>query len=244
MTTPQPAEPGNTVTRRIGFHRFSAAEFLIALVLLFIGIPFVEHIDKGEIIEVMLMTLVLVSGVLAVGARRQTLVLAVILVLPAVAGKWLKFFWPELVPAELSLVAGLIFLVFLIWQFLRFVLRAPRVNGEVLCAGVSIYLLLGLMWTFAYLLVSRAVPEAFVINVGPTASHSLEGASAFYFSFVTLSTVGYGDIIPVTSVARMLAAMEAITGTLFVAVLIARLVAMYSSEGMRGGNNDTGGNRA
>ena len=231
--------------RRIGLRRFSTAEFLVALVLLFIGIPFVEYFYKGEIIEVMLMTLVLISGVLAVGGRRQTLVWAVILMLPAVTGKWVKFLWPELVPAELSLVAGLVFLAFLIWQFLRFVLRAPRVNAEVLCAGVSIYLLLGLIWTFAYLLVARTVPDAFVFNVGPAASHSLQGATAFYFSFVTLSTVGYGDIIPVSPVSRMLAAMEAITGTLFVAVLIARLVALHSSAGSppEGKNITTDDNR-
>ncbi len=57
----------------------------------------------------------------------------------------------------------------------------------------------------------------------------MEGFNAFYFSFITLSTVGYGDITPVSKVARMLAATEAMTGLLYVAVLIARLVALYSS---------------
>ena len=60
-------------------------------------------------------------------------------------------------------------------------------------------------------------------------------ANAFYFSFITLCTVGYGDITPVFDVARMLAAMEAITGTLYVAVLISRLVALYSSEKLQSG---------
>lgn len=55
------------------------------------------------------------------------------------------------------------------------------------------------------------------------------GSTSFYFSFITLSTVGYGDITPASNVARMLAAAEAITGTLFVAVFIARLVALYST---------------
>jgi len=244
MITLQASEPDRAAPRRMGLRRFSAAEFLIALVLLFIGIPFVEHVDKGEIIEVMLMTLVLISGVLAVGGRRRTLVWSVILVLPAVTGKWVKLFWPHLLPAELSLIAGLVFLAFLIWQFLRFVLRAPQVNAEVLCAGVSVYLLLGLLWTFAYLLVAGVDPDAFSFNGGPAASHSLQGANAFYFSFITLSTVGYGDILPVSPVARMLAAMEAITGTLFVAILIARLVALHSSAGVRCRSNDDNGNRS
>ena len=57
----------------------------------------------------------------------------------------------------------------------------------------------------------------------------MNGFTGFYFSFVTLSTVGYGDITPVSRIARWLAAMEAMTGLLYVAVLIARLVSLYSS---------------
>jgi len=206
------------------------AGFLIALAGVFIGIPFVEQFDKDKHIEAILMTLVLVSGVLAVGGRRRTLILGMILMLPALTGKWINHYWPEQAAVEFFYVAGLVFLLFLIWEFLHFILRAPRVNSEVICAGLSIYLLLGLMWMFAYLLVARGVPDAFAFNAGPAADQSLHGANAFYFSFITLCTVGYGDITPVSHVARMLAAMEAITGTLYVAVLISRLVALYSSE--------------
>jgi hypothetical protein len=230
MTTPQLPELTSAAPRRIGLYRYSVAGFLIALVVAFIGIPFIEPFDKDKHIEVILMTLVLVSGVLAVGGRRRTLILGVILALPALTGKWINHYWPELASVEFFYIARLVFLVFLIWEFLRFILRAPRVNSEVICAGMSVYLLLGLMWMFAYLLVARAVPDAFAFTAGPAAGQSLHLHNAFYFSFITLSTVGYGDIIPVSNVARMLAAMEAITGTLYVAVLISRLVALYSSE--------------
>jgi hypothetical protein len=233
MTTPQLPELTSAAPRRIGLHRYSVAEFLIALVVAFIGLPFIEPFDKDKHIEVILMTLVLVSGVLAVGGRRRTLILGVILALPALTGKWINHYWPELASVEFFYIARLVFLVFLIWEFLRFILRAPRVNSEVICAGMSVYLLLGLMWMFAYLLVARAVPDAFAFTAGPAAGQSLHLHNAFYFSFITLSTVGYGDIIPVSNVARMLAAMEAITGTLYVAVLISRLVALYSSEQLR-----------
>jgi len=235
MTTPQPPEPKSAAPRRIGLHRFSAAEFLIAVVLLFVVSPFVELIPGGNLIETVLITLVLVMGVLAVGRRRRTLVVAVILALPAFIGKWVNHFRPDLVPTEVFLVTGLLFVIFVVAHLLGFILRAPRVNSEVLCAGISAYLLLGLSWSFAYLLVAQLAPDAFFLNNGTTTGHSLHGADAFYFSLITLSTVGYGDIIPVSNVARMLAAMEAITGSLFVAVLIARLVALYSSERLRSG---------
>ena len=235
MTTPQSSEPQSAAPRRIGLHRFSAAEFLIAVVLLFVVSPFVELIPGGNLIETVLITLVLVMGVLAVGRRRRTLVVAVILALPAFIGKWVNHFRPDLIPTEVFLVTGLLFVIFVVAHLLGFILRAPRVNSEVLCAGISTYLLLGLSWSFAYLLVAQLAPDAFFLNNGTTTGHSMHGADAFYFSLITLSTVGYGDIIPVSNVARMLAAMEAITGSLFVAVLIARLVALYSSERLRSG---------
>ncbi len=217
----------------IGFRRFSTAEFLVALVLLLIGAPIVDKMPHGRSIETVLLTLVLVSGVLAVGRSRRTLVWAAVLVAPAVVGRWMNHFLPELAPAEISLVAGLVFVVFLVVQFLRFILRAPRVNAEVMYAGISVYLLLGLSWMFAYQLVARLVPGAFAFSTGPASGQTMDGFTAYYFSFVTLTTVGYGDITPVTNGARALAAMEAMTGTLYVAVLISRLVALYSSQGSR-----------
>jgi hypothetical protein len=91
--------------------------------------------------------------------------------------------------------------------------------------------MLGLLWTFAYRLSAGTGPGAFIFTPA-AAAHSLGNFEAMYFSFVTLSTVGYGDITPLSNGARMLAMTEAMTGTLFVAVFIARLVALYTSQGL------------
>ncbi len=239
MTQPEAAGRGPAAARpaHIGFHRFSTAEFLVALVLLFVATPFIENIPHGDRIEIALMTLVLVFGVLAVGWSRRTLIWAAVLVVPAITAKWTHHFFPEQDSlAVVFLIAGLVYLIFLVAQFLRFILRAPRVNSEVMCAGISIYLLLGLVWTLNYLLVAAlADPQhpAFAFNAGPASSRSMTDFNAYYFSFVTLTTVGFGDITPVSNAARALAALEAMTGTLYVAVLISRLVALYSSQGAR-----------
>ena len=111
-------------------------------------------------------------------------------------------------------------------QFLRFILRAPRVTGQVLEAGISTYLVFGLLWTLAYMMVGRLIPDAFAFSAP---GQSMNGANALYYSFVTLTTMGYGDILPVSRVARMLAITEATTGVLYMSVLIARLVGMYST---------------
>jgi len=216
------------VGRPLKCRRFSAVELLISLGLLFVSFPFVEEVKGGDLIVSLLLSLVLLSAVLAVSDRKGVLVIGIVLAIPAIAGRWINHFRPDLVSAPVFLTAALVLTAFVVVNLLRFVWRAPSVNIEVLCASISAYLMLGLMWTMAYWLVDQLTPGAFSFNTnaGP---RSMNGFNGFYFSFVTLSTVGYGDITPVSRIARWLAAMEAMTGLLYVAVLIARLVALYST---------------
>ena len=211
------------------FRRFSTVQLLIALALLFTCVPFVEEIRGGDLVVSFLLSLVLLSGVFAVADRKYVLVVAVVLAIPAVGGRWINHFRPDAVPPAVFLIAGLVLIIFVVGHLLRFILRAPSVTTEVLCASISAYLMLGLMWTMAYWLVDQLTPGgAFSFNTN-TGTRSMNGFNGFYFSFITLSTVGYGDITPVSRIARWLAAMEAMTGLLYVAVLIARLVALYST---------------
>jgi hypothetical protein len=215
------------VRRPLKFRRFSAVELLIALALLFFFFPFVEEVKGGDLIVSLLLSLVLLSAVLAVADRKGVLLTALVLAIPAIAGRWINHFRPDLVHPAVFLTAALVLVAFVVVNLLRFVWRAPSVNIEVLCASISAYLMLGLMWTMAYWLVDQLTPGAFAFNTN-AGKQSMNGFNAFYFSFITLSTVGYGDITPASRIARWLAAMEAMTGLLYVAVLIARLVALYS----------------
>jgi Ion channel len=238
--TSQSAAPAARPARlaRIGFRRYSTAEFLAALVLFFLSLPFLEKLPFGDVVESLLLTVALTLAVLAVGGSRKTLLRAGVLVMPVVLGKWLSHYRPDLVPPEVFPVAGMVFVAFVVAQFLRFILRASKVDAEVLCAGISTYLLLGLFWMLAYMLVAQLDADAFAFSTGPASSHLMNRFTAYYFSFVTLSTVGYGDIAPVSNGARALAVAEAMTGTLFVAVLIARLVSLYSTQSL---NTDASG---
>jgi len=222
----QAKESLEMVRRPLKSRRFSAVELLIALALLFFFFPFVEEVKGGDLIVSLLLSLVLLSGVLAVSDRKGVLLIALVLAIPAIAGRWINHFRPDVVRPAVFLTAALVLTAFVVVNLLRFVWRAPSVNIEVLCASISAYLMLGLMWTMAYWLVDQLTPGAFAFNVGP---RSMNGFNGFYFSFITLSTVGYGDITPVSRIARWLAAMEAMTGLLYVAILISRLVGLYSS---------------
>ena len=211
------------------FRRFTTVQLLVALGLLFVAFPFVEEVKGGNIIVSVLFSLVLLSAVLAVAERKRVLIIAIVLAIPAIGGRWINHLQPDLVPPSVFLSAGLILVGFVVANLLRFVLRAPSVNVEVLCASIAAYLMLGLMWTIAYWLVDQLTPGGAFFFTTTTGNQSMNGFNAFYFSFITLSTVGYGDITPVARIARWLAAMEAMTGLLYMTVLIARLVALYSS---------------
>lgn len=187
--------PRNHVTSGLFF--FSVTQFLVALILALIANPFLSEFHRGEVIVSASMTLVLISSVLAIGGGGRLLVVTILLVLPALGAEWVDHYRPDLVPAWESTAVGLLFRSFVVAQLLRFILLAPRVNADVLSAGIPAYLLLGLLWAAAYLLVAKLTPKAFsLINRAPGAG-PMDRFDALYFSFVTLTCLGGNDIVPV-----------------------------------------------
>ena len=226
-------DPVSTWRRKlpeVGLFRNSVALFLVALVLFIVGMPFAQRLDDPGLLEGPLLTAVLICGVLAVGGRRKSLLLASGLAIPGLAARWLRHYWPDPALQTIALILAILLFVLVTVQLLRFILRAPRVDSEVLSAGVATYLVLGLMWTLLYLVVAQFDPRAFTLAASAPSGPSFDGFNALYFSFVTLTTMGYGDISPVAPVARMLAILEAVTGVLYLSVLIARLVTLYTDR--------------
>jgi hypothetical protein len=213
------------IQTRAGLFGFSMAQFLVALVLLLVSYPFIVELKHGAVIENVLMMIILISAVLAVGGRSW--VLTIVLAIPALAGPWMDHYWNGVVPYWIIACARMVFVGFVVSQLLRFILRSTRVNSEVMCAGISAYLMLGLWWTSAFLTVSQLNPGSFS-GVHVAANQPLSRFDALYFSFVSLTCLGCNDITPLSNVARMLLMVESTTGVLYIAILIARLVALYS----------------
>jgi len=107
---------------------------------------------------------------------------------------------------------------------LRFAMRAAEIDLEHLYAALSAYLLAGIFFGLFYWVLEQLHPETFALT------GDFSRMSAIYFSFVTLATLGYGDIVPRTDVARGFVIVEGVGGQLFLAVLVARLVSLYSRE--------------
>lgn len=219
--------PTSGPPQKPGASRFSSVHLLVALAILFVSSPFIQDLHYARVIERLLIAVVFLSALFAV-AGRGSLVVGSLLAGAAIVGQWTGFFIPAVAPY--SLLPAMVFLIFVIARVLKYILEATEVDNETLCACLSGFLMIGLLWAAGYSLLGQINPHAFGFSVP---GQTMDGFEAFYFSFVTLSTIGYGDITPVTRVAKMLCVMEAVTGMFYVAVLVARLVSIYSSQATR-----------
>jgi hypothetical protein len=147
------------------------------------------------------------------------LFLAFLLVLSAVAR-----IWPRQVLDYLLLVLLTLFFFAALIRAARQVLFVGRVDANRIAGSLSLYLLLGLIWTMIYLV---------LLTIDPGAFHGLEFSNwrhsfprVAYYSFVTLTTLGYGDILPVNHLAQFFAYMEAVTGIFYMAIVVASLVSI------------------
>ena len=170
-------------------------------------------------------SLLLIVGVIIASAERKVFILAALVTTAALGIRWGNWFLPSgsmAVWRELATV-GTILLFSLV--ILAQVVRPGPVTAARLQGAVVVYLLLGIGWANVYAALQVLQPGAFQGQHGPPAAMN----DWMYLSFVTLTTVGYGDIVPVHRVARTLAIGEALTGQLYIAVLLARLVSLEVS---------------
>ena len=122
------------------------------------------------------------------------------------------------------------FFAYVTWSQFRSLLKQREVTGETISMSISVYLLLGLTWGLLYIVIFTRHPEAFSFGTSPKVSAEQIFPVFLYFSLTTLSTVGFGDITPVTLPARYAAVAEGISGQFYLAVLVARLVGMQMSR--------------
>lgn len=112
----------------------------------------------------------------------------------------------------------------------RFALGGGEIEIEHICAALSVYMLAGLFFGLAYWRLETALPSAFTMDCRAQQAGTLDLPAAIYLSFVTIATVGYGEIVPSNPVARGLVTSEAVLGQFYMVVLVARLVSLYSQR--------------
>ena len=138
---------------------------------------------------------------------------------------------------RLQHVFSILFLVYIIALLLKFLFSIDRVTFDTISASLCVYILFGVLWAIVFSLVDLfGESAAFANNLTPSHGDQLihfEGSdttTALYYSFVTMTTLGYGDITPVSPMARILSAIEAMIGQMYLAVLVARLVGLHIAQ--------------
>jgi hypothetical protein len=199
---------------------------LLLVVYMFVVWPVVRTMPALGIASDLLFSILLAAGLLTVVQRRTLQWITSVFVLLAIAVRWVGvvlgtpelFFWNMI----LSLLVTLGFLLIVLW----WVYREGPVTGHRVRGAVAAYLLLAVCFSFAYALIEHVRPGSFTLPLGGTQGIQSRSASFLYFSVVTLTTVGFGDIAAVHPVARSLVMVEALVGQLYPAILIARIVTL------------------
>lgn len=210
--------------------------YLLAALIFFLATaPFAGHTALGEFRFRALFTLVLLGGVATMRSRRKTLIAAG-LALPALAGNWIASSIEIDNSQVFTYAVSAVFLIYITLVILAALLSETQVTSDTVLGGICVYLLMGVVWFMLYAVVLQIRPDAILANGEPLgASLAAAPSSLLYFSYVTLATLGYGDVVPNSPATQMMASAEAMTGQLFVAILIARLVGMHIAGSTRNG---------
>jgi len=237
------------------FREYRFVVLLGLLGTLILAAPFFGTVDvRGraglpEIVLGSLFIFMLLSAATAVARSRVSMITAWCLVIPLVLF-WLYDMMTG--PSNVALARhplSIVYVGYVIVLILRHLFTTDRVTVDTIASSLCVYFLLAILWAEIYTIMEIANPGSFHVTTPGVADVPLElggggTALALYYSLVTISTLGYGDVVPKTAPARMFAAMEAVTGQMYLAVLVARLVGMHIAHSKRWTDepdNDDGG---
>jgi voltage-gated potassium channel Kch len=217
---------------RLGFRKsFTEGRFLSLLVFLLLFIvlhPFLEGVTFGKTLLEVLLVLTLISAVYAMSYKRRTFYIALVLGAPGLIYRLVQVFRPEAhLFALWAVVTAVPFLIFVTVISIHYVMSSEEVTADTLYGASAVYLLVGLTFGMAFTVIAAHNPGAFHFAL---AGEGSTWGDYVYFSFVTLTTLGFGDIIPASSLTRSLAFQEAVFGVLYTTVLVARLVGIFTSQ--------------
>ncbi len=191
--------------------------------------PIFEEFIKIRIIMDIFLTITLISGIYAISKRKSIVIVAAFLTLPLFMSTWSNYFVENSSINFIGNCFGILFAAFTLIVIFSFIFRENEVTLNVICAAIVVYLLAAIMWAFIFTVLENIQPGSFTLAEG----HMKFKDSRFlfiYYSFVTITTLGYGDIYPLTSKACSLSFLEAVFGQMYLAVIIARLVGIQITQ--------------
>jgi hypothetical protein len=215
--------------------RFSS--LLIALIVYLTVGPILYEILELRFLLDIFFSAILLAGIYAVSQKRSHTAIAFTLAVPALLAVWLREITGSIVFEIAGSVLIILFLGYTLVRIISFLLDSRRVTRHVIYAALTGYLIMGLIWASIYSLIDATDPGSFDVVQGWIGSPRLV---YLYFSFVTLTTLGYGDITPLTAPAYSFSILEATIGQIYLTVLVARLVGIHITHSDGSRQSDSG----
>jgi len=199
--------------------------FLYMLFLSFFLGPFIDS-PAFRLFTSLLYSLLMIAGVVSMSRHTAIRFAAGVVACVAIILRWLIHIMPTPDIVKLGTLAVLIFLIMLTIVILAKVFAKGQVTAHRVKGAIAVYLLFGLTWSILYGLLDQTLPHAFSLLPDSDIFTPERQETLTYFSFVTLTTLGYGDIVPTHEISRMFVIMEGLCGQLYPATLLARLVSL------------------
>jgi len=208
-------------------HDFRFLVLLILILLMLVLTPFFDEFIQTRILMDIFLTTIFISIIYTIRLKRTQAIIASILVFPLIVATWSTYFIEIKTISLLTRIFGVLFFAYAAINILRIIVKSEKVTRETIFAAIVAYLLIALMWAFLYMILELASPGSFSF---PDWGSRGETMQFEYLSFVTITTLGYGDITPVTDKASALVIIEAVIGQIYLVVLVAWLVGMHVSR--------------
>jgi len=213
---------------RIPFTQIRIGRFLfllISTVLMLVLRPFLDNFIRIHYLMDIFFTAIFLSAVYAVSQKRSVFIFTLLVALLTVALLWFYDFTGLSSFGVAGNILGTLFLAFTAIMILSYLFTVDEITGDMIMGAICVYFLFGLIWSFVFATLEMTQPGSFQL-IGEVT----DKAAFTYYSYVTLTTLGYGDITPISTPARSLAILEAMMGQIYLAVLVARLVGLHISQ--------------
>jgi voltage-gated potassium channel len=204
--------------------KFSFSALLICLVTLLVFPNFLDFEEK-RLVTLFILNAIMLLSLVMVKEKQWELWFGSIIAAFAIVISSLNYLNHDSRLELGALILNVIFYSFLVIELLRFIINSKQVDKNILSASACVYMLFGVIWCFIYATLDHFQPDSILSSSGHLIFDDL--SKYLYFSFVTLTTLGYGDISPSTKLAQSWVILQAVIGQLYLALIVARLVGLY-----------------
>jgi len=210
-------------------HRSRSLFLLFSVLLMFVATPFLENREGGETLVVLNLFLTLVAATVQLSEKRRLFLSAIPLAGATIGFLWLNHVYHDKAFSIVSYLSLVVFVGLVCVSLFVYLGKKGSINRERIVVSVCLYFLIALFWFSVFELINVLHPVSFA-ETGTALTGSISRSKLLYFSLTSLTTLGFGDIVPIRPAARMFAALEAASGVLFIAITVARLVTSYQTE--------------